>query len=312
MNPLQRRAARPSGGWGVSRGLCLPRAPCGLAYDAWLFHPQIDELTDLARAFPGTTIVLNHCRRRARHRRLRRHGGTRSSSNGQGDPRARGMPQRRVKLGGLGMRINGFGFETGAATARLPRASRGRGGPTSRPASTPSGRPAACSRATSRSTRARTATGRLERFQAPDDARRRRGRGSPPCSPGPPRGSTRSPSILVTSGAKWSRVHTGRSGPLTSSSRSRPLLSRSRTTRERPARGSCPADGCSRAGAAGSSRRCRAARPIAQTLRQQVAGRGEAQELGLADQPGKHGDRVGLDLDVGPGQPWAWNTVSSH
>jgi len=35
-------------------------APHGLSFDAWLFHTQIDELTDLARAFEGTSIVLDH------------------------------------------------------------------------------------------------------------------------------------------------------------------------------------------------------------------------------------------------------------
>src|SRR6266576_6191215 len=38
---------------------CL--APLDLSFDAWLFHPQLPELTDLARAFPGTKIVLDHC-----------------------------------------------------------------------------------------------------------------------------------------------------------------------------------------------------------------------------------------------------------
>ena len=38
---------------------CL--APLGLSFDAWLFHPQIGELTALARAFPDTKIVLDHC-----------------------------------------------------------------------------------------------------------------------------------------------------------------------------------------------------------------------------------------------------------
>src|SRR5438046_474515 len=37
---------------------CLARF--GLSFDAWLFHPQIGELTDLARAFPDTKIVLDH------------------------------------------------------------------------------------------------------------------------------------------------------------------------------------------------------------------------------------------------------------
>src|SRR5438270_3951064 len=36
-------------------------APLGLSFDAWLFHPQIGELADLARAFPDTKIVLDHC-----------------------------------------------------------------------------------------------------------------------------------------------------------------------------------------------------------------------------------------------------------
>jgi len=38
---------------------CL--APLNLSFDAWLFHPQIGELADLARAFPNTKIVLDHC-----------------------------------------------------------------------------------------------------------------------------------------------------------------------------------------------------------------------------------------------------------
>ncbi|MCC7367140.1 MAG: amidohydrolase [Chloroflexi bacterium] len=35
-------------------------APLGLSFDAWLYHPQLDELTALARAYPDTPIVLNH------------------------------------------------------------------------------------------------------------------------------------------------------------------------------------------------------------------------------------------------------------
>lgn len=31
-----------------------------LIFDAWLYHPQLPELVDLARAFPGVTIVLDH------------------------------------------------------------------------------------------------------------------------------------------------------------------------------------------------------------------------------------------------------------
>ena len=32
----------------------------GLTFEAWAFHTQIAEITDLARAFPETTIILNH------------------------------------------------------------------------------------------------------------------------------------------------------------------------------------------------------------------------------------------------------------
>jgi len=32
----------------------------GLSLDVWCYHPQLPEVIDLARAFPGITIVLNH------------------------------------------------------------------------------------------------------------------------------------------------------------------------------------------------------------------------------------------------------------
>ena len=35
-------------------------APWNLTFDAWLYHPQIGDLTSLAQAFPGTGSCLNH------------------------------------------------------------------------------------------------------------------------------------------------------------------------------------------------------------------------------------------------------------
>jgi predicted TIM-barrel fold metal-dependent hydrolase len=35
-------------------------APLGLSFDAWVYHPQLQEVAQLARAFPDTRIVLNH------------------------------------------------------------------------------------------------------------------------------------------------------------------------------------------------------------------------------------------------------------
>ena len=32
----------------------------GLSFDAWLFHPQLPEIADLAAAFPDTAIILDH------------------------------------------------------------------------------------------------------------------------------------------------------------------------------------------------------------------------------------------------------------
>ena len=86
-------------------------APLNLTFDAWLFHPQLDELTDLARAFPETSIILDHV------------GGVlgigvyadkRDEVFAHWSSSIRSLascPNVFVKLGGLGMRINGFGFD---------------------------------------------------------------------------------------------------------------------------------------------------------------------------------------------------------
>src|SRR5262249_47537185 len=34
--------------------------PRGLGFEAWVYHHQLADVTDLARAFPQTTIILNH------------------------------------------------------------------------------------------------------------------------------------------------------------------------------------------------------------------------------------------------------------
>ena len=41
------------------RGLAQLQA-VGLSFDAWLYHTQIPQLTEVARAFPSLTIILNH------------------------------------------------------------------------------------------------------------------------------------------------------------------------------------------------------------------------------------------------------------
>ena len=82
----------------------------GLSFDAWLYHPQIPDLTALARAFPEQPIVLDHV------------GGPLGLGfyAGKRDEIFAGWKRDIVelascanvymKLGGLGMRINGFQF----------------------------------------------------------------------------------------------------------------------------------------------------------------------------------------------------------
>jgi predicted TIM-barrel fold metal-dependent hydrolase len=86
-------------------------APLGLAFEAWLYHPQIDELLSLAQAFPGTQIVLNHV---GGPLAIGSYAGRRDEAFARWSASIRGLaacPNVSVKLGGLGMRINGFGFE---------------------------------------------------------------------------------------------------------------------------------------------------------------------------------------------------------
>ena len=85
-------------------------APLGLSFDAWLYHPQLDDLCSLADASPGTTIVMDHM------------GGRIGVAGYAERPdevdrvwRARveevaRRPNVVCKLGGFGMRLNGFGF----------------------------------------------------------------------------------------------------------------------------------------------------------------------------------------------------------
>jgi predicted TIM-barrel fold metal-dependent hydrolase len=86
-------------------------APLGLNFEAWVFFHQLAKLAALARAFPETPIVLNHCggiigiagyagRRNDVFREWRR-----------GLIELAACPNVMVKLSGLGMRLGGFSFE---------------------------------------------------------------------------------------------------------------------------------------------------------------------------------------------------------
>jgi L-fuconolactonase len=83
----------------------------GLLFECWGYHEQLPEVAELARAFPETTIVLDHI------------GGP-LAIGPYAEDRKRALDQWRrgietvaacsnvvVKLGGCGMPIYGFGFE---------------------------------------------------------------------------------------------------------------------------------------------------------------------------------------------------------
>ena len=85
--------------------------PLGLSFDAWLYHPQIGELADLARAFPGTTIVLDHV---GAPIGIGAYKGRRAEVFNVWRDAIRDIarcPNVNIKLGGLGMKVMGFGFE---------------------------------------------------------------------------------------------------------------------------------------------------------------------------------------------------------
>lgn len=81
-----------------------------LSFDAWLFHTQLMELLDLARAFPDTTIILDHI---GGPLGVGPYAGRREEVLGEwqhGIAALATCPNVFVKLGGLGMPLCGFGW----------------------------------------------------------------------------------------------------------------------------------------------------------------------------------------------------------
>ena len=85
-------------------------APRQLSFEGWCFHPQIPELTDLARAFPETTIILNHFGGPVG---IGPYAGKQDEyfADWQRDiSELAGCPNVVAKLGGIDMELNGFGW----------------------------------------------------------------------------------------------------------------------------------------------------------------------------------------------------------
>ena len=104
---------------GAPKGLLLDKnfregiavlAPLGLAFDAWMFQTQLDDLVDLAGVFPQTTVVLNHV---GGPLAIGPYAGKREEAFTEWRDRIRkiaALPNTYVKLGGLGMKMIGFTF----------------------------------------------------------------------------------------------------------------------------------------------------------------------------------------------------------
>ena len=83
-------------------------APLGLSFEAWQYHPQLPEVIALARAFPQTSIILNHV---GGPLGVGPYAGQTESVFAhwkQGMVELASCPNVTVKLGGLGMRIGMF------------------------------------------------------------------------------------------------------------------------------------------------------------------------------------------------------------
>jgi L-fuconolactonase len=83
----------------------------GLSFEAWLYHPQLLELADLARTFPDTIIILNHL---GGPLGVGAYAGKRDEVFARWKPdlgAVAACPNVVMKVGGLQMAINGFGWQ---------------------------------------------------------------------------------------------------------------------------------------------------------------------------------------------------------
>jgi predicted TIM-barrel fold metal-dependent hydrolase len=87
--------------------------PLGLSFDAWMYHTQLGDLVDLARAFPETPIVLNHVGGPIGIGPYAGHRDEVFAVWRAGIEELARCPNVHVKLGGLGMRLFGFNLHQG-------------------------------------------------------------------------------------------------------------------------------------------------------------------------------------------------------
>jgi L-fuconolactonase len=82
----------------------------GLSLDAWAFHPQLMDVVDLARAFPGSNIIMGHCGGPLGYGR---HAGKNDAVFAEwkkGIVELAKCPNVTMKLGGMMMRLAAFDY----------------------------------------------------------------------------------------------------------------------------------------------------------------------------------------------------------
>jgi len=85
-------------------------APRKLTFEAWLYHHQIPDVTSLARAFPSTTIILNHFGGPLGIGPYAGHAKDIYAEWKKSITELATCPNVVAKLGGINMEINGFGW----------------------------------------------------------------------------------------------------------------------------------------------------------------------------------------------------------
>lgn len=85
-------------------------APLGLSCDVWAYHPQLHEVLDLAKQFPGTSIILNHAGGPLNLGPYREDRARVLADWRRGMEKLAACANVTVKLGGLAMHIGGLDF----------------------------------------------------------------------------------------------------------------------------------------------------------------------------------------------------------
>ena len=88
-------------------------APLGLSFDAWMYHSQLPELLDLARAFPDTKIALNHM---GGFNGIGPYAGKSEAVFAEWKTMMKDLVACKnvsIKIGGMGMRLFGFNLAAG-------------------------------------------------------------------------------------------------------------------------------------------------------------------------------------------------------